>query len=79
MIRSYRVVGRYHKIFGVPYGGTFERDLSERQERFLIEAGHIAPVPKKNPSRRAVVAVKSKPEQPAYSVSLVKSVEQGVV
>lgn len=77
MIRKYRVVGRYHKVFGFSYGDTFERDLSERQERSLVEAGHVAIVPRDRP-KRAVVAVKAKPE-PTPSVSLVRKSSKAVV
>ncbi len=39
----YRVVGA-HAVYGVEPGEVFEADLSEWQERVLIEGGHIRPV-----------------------------------
>lgn len=37
---KYRVVG-HREVFGHPTGSVFEADLSEEQERALIDGGHL--------------------------------------
>ncbi len=63
----YKVVGKSgHKVFGASYGEVIERKLSARQERFLIEAGHIKPVvePRRKPPRRKPVVLVKEEDQP---------------
>lgn len=42
-LRTYKVVGP-KAVFDTEPGATFQRDLSEGQERALVDAGHIAVV-----------------------------------
>lgn len=54
----YRITNRTHTVFGASFGEVIERNLPGDQERRLIAAGHITPVPTKKRPRKAVVLVK---------------------
>jgi hypothetical protein len=54
----YRIVSTSHKVFGASFGEVIEKDLPEAQERRLVAAGHITPVPTTKRPRKAVVLVK---------------------